>query len=62
MQISKQNYGTLKDGRDVHIFTLVNQQKQKVQITNYGGIIVSFEVLDNEGTVYRYCFRKSLVK
>lgn len=49
MQISKQNYGTLKDGRDVHIFTLVNQQKQKVQITNYGGIIVSFEVLDNEG-------------
>lgn len=49
MQISKQNYGTLNDGRDVHIFTLVNEQKLKARITNYGGIIVSFETPDKDG-------------
>ena len=49
MQISKEPYGTLKDGREVHLFTLVNKEKVKVQITNYGGIIVRFEVPDKQG-------------
>ena len=49
MQITKQNYGTLKDGRDVDLFTLVNKHKLKAQITNYGGIIVRFECPDKEG-------------
>ena len=49
MQITKENYGTLKDGRDVELFTLVNKHKLKAQITNYGGIIVSLECPDKEG-------------
>ena len=49
MQISTQHYGTLKNGRDIQIFTLVNDQNIKAQITNYGGIIVSLEAPDKEG-------------
>ena len=49
MQISKQNYGTLKDGREVNIFNLVNKDQLKAQITNYGGIIVNFKAPNKEG-------------
>ena len=49
MQIAKDNYGTLKDGRDIHIYTLVNKHNLKAKITNYGGIIVSFETPDKAG-------------
>ena len=49
MQISKEHYGNLKDGREIQLFTLVNKAKVKVQITNYGGIIVSFEVPNKQG-------------
>ena len=49
MQITRENYGTLKDGRDVELFTFVNKHKLKVQITNYGGIIVSLECPDKRG-------------
>ena len=49
MQISKEQYGTLKDGREIQLFTLVNKKKVKLQITNYGGIIVLFEVPDKLG-------------
>lgn len=49
MQISKQNYGTLKDGREVNIFNLVNKHQLKAQITNYGGIIVNLKAPNKEG-------------
>ena len=51
MQISKQNYGTLKDGREVNIFNLVNKDQLKAQITNYGGIIVKFKAPNKEGDI-----------
>ena len=49
MQNSKQNYGTLKDGREVNIFNLVNKHQLKAQITNYGGIIVNLKAPNKEG-------------
>ena len=32
MQISKEQYGTLKDGREIQLFTLINKAKVKVQV------------------------------
>ena len=62
MRISKKTYGTLKDGREVHLFTLVNKEKVKVQITNYGGIIVSFEVPDKQGYMADIVLGKACLK
>lgn len=51
MKISKNKYGTLKDGRDIFIFTLVNKHKLKTEIINYGGIIVSLSVPNKEANL-----------
>ena len=39
------------DGKQVDLYTLTNEQGMKVQITNYGGKIVSILVPDREGTL-----------
>lgn len=49
MGISKELFGTLDDGRDVHLFTISNSNGAEVKITNYGGIITSLKVPDKEG-------------
>lgn len=51
IKISKKEFGKLKDGRKVDLYTLENQNKMKVQITNYGGIIVRLFVPDREGEI-----------
>ncbi len=48
-KITKENFGKLKDGKEVSIFTLVNEKGFKVRITNYGAKIVSIEVPDRNG-------------
>lgn len=46
--ITKEKFGRV-DGRGVFLYTLVNQNKMKVQITNYGGIVTGIEVPDKDG-------------
>ncbi len=54
MSISRQLFGTTLDGTTTYLFTLKNKNGMEVQITNYGGIIVSLKVPnkdDNFGDV-----------
>jgi len=47
--ITSTPFGTLKDGRPAELFTLTNSHGSSVQITNFGGIIISFNVPDRDG-------------
>lgn len=49
MSIEKKNFGTLPDGTAADIFTLKNSRGISVDITNFGGIIVSILVPDKNG-------------
>ena len=51
ISISKQKFGELKDGRTADLYTLENENGMKVDITNYGGIIVRLYVPDREGNL-----------
>lgn len=51
MSIIKNSFGTLPDGTKVDIFTLTNSKKVSVEITNFGGIIVSIMVPDKNGNM-----------
>jgi aldose 1-epimerase len=42
-------FGKLKDGREASLITLENKHGASVQISNFGGIIVSFNVPDKAG-------------
>ncbi len=42
-------FGKLKDGREAKLITLENKHGASVQITNYGGIVISFNVPDKDG-------------
>ncbi len=44
-------FGKLKDGRTVDLVTLENGLGASVQVTNFGGIIVSFNVPDKAGKI-----------
>lgn len=47
--IEKSVFGQMPDGRDVHLFTLRNAKGMEVQLTNYGGYIVSCKTPDRQG-------------
>ncbi len=49
MNIAKEPFGKLKDGREVSLFTLSNRRNTAVKITNYGGIITSISTPDQNG-------------
>ncbi|HEX9972967.1 MAG TPA: aldose epimerase family protein [bacterium] len=49
MKIEKQFFGKTEDGTAVDLYTLTNAHGVKVQITNYGGIVSSIVVSDNNG-------------
>jgi len=51
ISISKKKFGKLEDGRIADLYTLENENGMKVEITNYGGIIVSLFVPDREGEI-----------
>jgi len=48
-QIETEEFGTMDDGRSVELFTLTNKNGMEVSITNYGGIVTSIRVPDNDG-------------
>jgi aldose 1-epimerase len=49
MDIRKESFGKTKDGKEVFLFALVNQNGSAVRITNYGGIVTSLLVPDKSG-------------
>lgn len=49
MKITSNPFGKLKDGRDVTIFTLQNDNAITIKIINYGAIITSIEMPDKNG-------------
>ncbi|HNX60207.1 MAG TPA: galactose-1-epimerase, partial [Spirochaetota bacterium] len=50
MEIRKNLFGKTKDGSDIHLFTLKNQD-MTVTLTNFGGIVTSILVPDRKGKV-----------
>src|SRR5688572_6624643 len=44
-------FGKLKDGRAASLITIANAKGASVQITNFGGIVVSFNVPDKAGKI-----------
>ena len=51
MSIEKNYYGSMKDGKQVHIHTLANSSGMKARIIDYGGTVVSLEVPDKNGKI-----------
>lgn len=49
MGILKTSFGTLKDGTEVFLYTLENENKMKACLTNYGAIMVNLFVPDKKG-------------
>ena len=47
--VAQSPYGTLPDGRPVHLYTLQNGRGMRVQLTDYGATTVSVEVPDRQG-------------
>lgn len=48
MHIEKSNFGSI-DGKEVSLYSLVNNHEMMVKITNYGAIVTSMMVPDKEG-------------
>jgi len=48
-QITREPFGTTKDGKPVDLYTLRNARGVEARIMNYGGIVVSLKVLDKNG-------------
>ena len=44
--VTRHSFGTLKDGREAHIYTLTNPNGLEAEITNYGAILVALRVPD----------------
>lgn len=51
MKLETTSFGNLKDGSDVKLFTLANDNKLTVRISNYGAIITSIETPDKSGNI-----------
>lgn len=51
MKIETTPFGKLKNGSEVKLFTITNDNKVSVKITNYGAIITSIEMSDKNGKV-----------
>jgi aldose 1-epimerase len=48
-KVRKRPFGKTSDGREVELYTLTNSNKVEIEITNYGGIVVSLKVPDRQG-------------
>ncbi len=51
MKFEITSFGNLKDGSEVQLFTLTNDNNLKVKITSYGAIITSIEMPDKSGKI-----------
>ncbi len=53
--VERKNFQTARDGKQVDLYTLKNNEGMTVQITNFGGKIVSIIVPDREGKLGDVC-------
>jgi aldose 1-epimerase len=51
MKLETTSYGNLKDRSEAKLFTITNNNKCKVKITNYGAIVTSIEMPDKNGKI-----------
>ena len=51
MKSETTSFGNLKNGSEVKLFTIANDNKVSVKITNYGAIVTSIEMPDKSGKV-----------
>ncbi len=51
MKITSKTFGKTGDGRDVQLFTLLNDRQLTIRITNYGGIVTAVEMPDKNGKI-----------
>jgi len=51
MAISSESFGTLPDGREATLYTLVNKRGTTLRVTDYGGIITELHVAGRDGTM-----------
>jgi len=49
--ITKRSFGTLKDGRTASIYKLTNRHGMEVEVSDYGGIVVSLTAPDRDGVL-----------
>lgn len=49
MEIVKQDFGNMQDGRPVDLYTLSNGRGLEMKVSSYGGIITSIKMPDREG-------------
>lgn len=49
MGITKREFGTTKDGRQAHLYTLSNENGMEAVVTDFGAILVSLLVPDRKG-------------
>ena len=45
----KRSFGKTADGKEVELYTLLNSNGMEIEITNYGGIVVSLRLRDGRG-------------
>lgn len=53
--MKKELFGTTKDGKDIYLYTLENENGMKAQVMNYGAILVNLLVPDKDGKVEDVC-------
>ncbi|RKD88499.1 aldose epimerase family protein [Mangrovibacterium diazotrophicum] len=51
MKITSKAFGKTKDGQDVTLFTLENDNQVTINISNYGGLITSIYAPDKDGNI-----------
>jgi len=51
MKITSKAFGKTKDGQDVTLFTLENDNQVTINISNYGGLITSIYAPDKDGSI-----------
>jgi len=49
LKIRRQPFGKTSDGKEIDIYLLKNSNDMQIEITNYGGIVVSLKVPDRRG-------------
>lgn len=49
MPVEVTEFGRTQDGQEISLFTMINSHGHRVQLTNYGAILVSVEVPDRDG-------------
>lgn len=53
--MKKELFGTTKDGKEIYLYTLQNENGMKAQVMNYGAILVNLLVPDKSGKIEDVC-------